>query len=506
MSRGSRVIFVSMRISLSFVRLTLSGVALVVSLGLPRPALSQTDTNSPSIAKPFDDISTAARMGEAQAQYELGRRYYQGQDVPRNYRESMKWLAQAADQGEAQAQLLLGKMAARGEGQMINNATALDWYLKAADHKLAEAAFLAGLMYRRGLGVPANQVEAARWYRQAALQGHVGAQLGMAILYGNGQGVPQNDKEAVRWFRQAAGQGSPEAQYFLGVRYETGKGVRANHVEAYKWMILSAAQGYPSAINARDKLIRKLTKDQIADGQRRAAAVSTQPAPILQAAAQPDAVPDKGDTDNPLESSGTGFFITDDGYLLTSYHLIENATRILVKIGKNQVSAILQKSDPVNDLAVLKVGVTNKSLPLALSRNVKIGDPIFTVGFPSAASAEPKMSDGNIRSLSSVSSDPRQFQINLAVQPDNSGGPLVNTLGQVVGIVSVKPPETGPVINRSGSSLFVIGAVKSTYAAALLESLPELTAKLKDPAAAKELKFEDLVKETQDAIAQVLVY
>ena len=61
-------------------------------------------------------------------------------------------------------------------------------------------------------------------------------------------------------------------------------------------------------------------------------------------------------------------------------------------------------------------------------------------------------------------------------------------------------------MNRSGSSLFVIGAVKSTYAAALLESLPELTAKLKDPAAAKERKFDELVKETQDAIAQVLVY
>lgn len=495
-----------MRISLSFVRLTLSGVALVVSLGLPRPALSQTDTNSPSLDKSFDDISTAAQRGDAQAQYELGWRYYQEQDVHRDYRESMKWLTQSADQGNAPAQLLLGKMAAQGEGQMTNHATALDWYLKAADHKLAEAAFQAGLMYRRGLGVPANQVEAARWYRQAALQGHVGAELGLAILYGNGQGVPQNDKEAVLWFRQAAGQGSPEAQYFLGVRYDIGKGVRVNHVEAYKWMILSAAQDYPSAINARDKLIRKLTKDQIADAQRRAAAFSTQPAPILQAAAPPDAVQDKGDTDTPLESSGTGFFITDDGYLLTSFHLIENATRILVKIGKNQLSATLQKSDPVNDLAVLKVSVTNQSLAVALSRNVKIGDPIFTVGFPSAASAEPKMTDGNIRSLSSLSNDPRQFQINLAAQPDNSGGPLVNTQGQVVGIVNVQPPETGPVINRSGSSLFVIGAVKSTYAAALLESLPELTAKLKDPAAAKERKFDELVKETQDAIAQVLVY
>ncbi len=113
------------------------------------------------------DYTTAVRLlrplaeqGDAQAQYNLGVLYDNGQGVPQNSTEAVKWYSKAADQGDS-----------RGENNLAN-------------------------MYLSGQGVPQNYTEAMKWFRKAADQGNARAQRNLGLMYSNGQGVPKDDAEA----------------------------------------------------------------------------------------------------------------------------------------------------------------------------------------------------------------------------------------------------------------------------------------------------------------------
>ena len=97
------------------------------------------------------------------------------------------------------------------------------------------------------------------------------AQNNLAMMLTSGQGLPKNEAEAVKWFRTAAEQGVPGAQTNYGLLLAKGRGVPQDYVEAYKWFNLAAAQGHANAVKNRDLLAAEMTKEQVADGQRRAA-------------------------------------------------------------------------------------------------------------------------------------------------------------------------------------------------------------------------------------------
>jgi TPR repeat protein len=113
---------------------------------------------------------------------------------------------------------------------------------------------------------------AVKWFRKAAEKGTSWGQFNLGISYGRGQGVPQDYAEAIKWFLKAAEQNEAISQYNLGRMYEKGLGVVADDVEAYKWFELAAGHGIADAEKARDQLRRRLTPEQIAEGQHRAAA------------------------------------------------------------------------------------------------------------------------------------------------------------------------------------------------------------------------------------------
>ena len=115
----------------------------------------------------------------------------------------------AAEQGDADAQFYLGEIYesgihANGEDVPQNYAEAMKWWLKAAEQGNAEAKFKLGLMYYDGDGVPQDYAEAMKWYRKAAEQGDAVAQLFLGYLYFEGEGVPKDDVEAYVWFSIAA--------------------------------------------------------------------------------------------------------------------------------------------------------------------------------------------------------------------------------------------------------------------------------------------------------------
>jgi S1-C subfamily serine protease len=117
----------------------------------------------------------------------------------------------------------------------------------------------------------------------------------------------------------------------------------------------------------------------------------------------------------------------------------------------------------------------------------------------------PKLAKGEIASLSGAGDDARYFQISVPVQPGNSGGALVDERGNVVGVVSAKLSARAALASSGALPENVNYAVKSSFLLGFLESVPEVSAKLKEPNA-KERKFEDVVKSAEQAAVLVLVY
>ena len=139
-------------------------------------------------------------------------------------------------------------------------------------------------------------------------------------------------------------------------------------------------------------------------------------------------------------STGTGFFVSNDGYMVTNFHVIDGATSITVvsPVEKKEFQAIVIQSDPANDIAILKVEAKTVGIPLAASFSSAKGEEVLTLGFPLVAlqGQEQKATFGRINALSGIQNDIRFVQIDVPIQPGNSGGPLLNIRGEVIGVVT----------------------------------------------------------------------
>jgi TPR repeat protein len=374
---------------------------------------------------------------------------------------------------------------------------AIKWYRKAAIQGNEDAQFNLGSCYYSGVGGTRYLGEAANWFRKAADQGHVGAQFILGLCYANGQGVAQDQAEAVKWYHKAAEQNDVNAQSNLGASYVMGTSVVKDYVEGYKWLLLAAANGSEKVQKLIAELENKMSPEQIAEGQKLARQFKPSKAP-------------RSDSSTSLENptaSGTGFFITDDGYLISNNHVVKDATKVRLVTGAGLIDAKVVQVDAANDLALLKVDGRFAPLPIAASRTVALGGTVATVGFPDIGlqGFAPKLAKGEIASLSGAADDPRYFQISVPVQPGNSGGALVDERGNVIGIVSAKL-DAGAALAASGALPENVNyAVKSSFLLGFLESVPAVSAKLRAPNT-KDEKFEDVVKSAQDAAVLVLVY
>ncbi len=321
------------------------------------------------------------------------------------------------------------------------------------------------------------------------------------MLY-DGLGVAQDYTEAFKWFSKSALQGNPNGQFDLGSAYANGNGVPKNYIEAYMWYSLAAAQGVEPAKEWQSIIEQKMTSEQIAEAQRLSAAfVPRKETPGSNFNSSSSVA-----SDSPT-ATATGFFITDDGYLISNYHVVKDATKVRLLTSAGLIDAKVVQVDAANDLALLKADGRFAPLPIAASRTVNLGGTVATVGFPDIGlqGFAPKLAKGEIASLSGAGDDPRYFQISVPVQPGNSGGALVDERGNVIGIVSAKL-DAGAALAASGALPENVNyAVKSSLLLSFLESMPAVEAKLKKPNTTDE-KFEDVVKSAQQAAVLVLVY
>jgi S1-C subfamily serine protease len=275
-----------------------------------------------------------------------------------------------------------------------------------------------------------------------------------------------------------------------------------NEVEGYKWLLLAAAQGDEIAKGNMAVADKQLTREQIAEGQK------------LARNFKPREVPSDGgsmsNTDivqTHPESSGSGFFITEDGFLITNEHVVKDAVQIRLVTSAGLISAKVIKVDSANDFALLKADGKFAPLPVAASRSMKLGGTVATVGFPNIGlqGFSPKFARGEIGSLSGPQDDARYFQISVPVQPGNSGGALVDERGNVVGVVSAALSARAALATSGALPQNVNYAVKSSFLLSFLESVPEVSAKLKEPNT-KDMKFDDVVDQAKEAAVLVLVY
>lgn len=181
-------------------------------------------------------------------------------------------------------------------------------------------------------------------------------------------------------------------------------------------------------------------------------------------------------------STGTGFAISQDGLIVTAHHVVKDASSIKIHLNNGSiVKAKTYKSDPSNDIAILKIDVsTTNYLPIAPLRATKTGERVFTIGFPmsSVLGQEAKYTEGVISALSGIEGAASFLQITVPVQPGNSGGPLVNEDGYVVGIISSSAAILPFLANTGTIPQNINWAVKADYLRPLIDSPSEKFNKL----------------------------
>ena len=157
-------------------------------------------------------------------------------------------------------------------------------------------------------------------------------------------------------------------------------------------------------------------------------------------------------------SSGSGFILTSDGYVVTNYHVIENATAITVTTHDGtEYPATVKGSDSNNDVAVLKVEATDlPPVTLGSSDDLVTGDMVVAIGNPLgtlSATQTVGYVSGKNREVTTDNTVINMIQTDAAINPGNSGGPLFNMRGEVVGITTAKYSGT----TSSGASIEGIG-------------------------------------------------
>jgi len=210
-------------------------------------------------------------------------------------------------------------------------------------------------------------------------------------------------------------------------------------------------------------------------------------------------------------ASGSGFVLSKTGILATNSHVVNNAKKIEVTFlnGGEQIiykAKVLLKDD-INDVAILKVEdelfSEFENIPYGFIENTEIGEKVFTIGYPlnDILGSNYKVTDGIISSQSGIADDIRFMQITVPIQPGNSGGPLFNENGNIVGITTAKLNEAAV-----GTSVENINyAIKISYLLNLYRMLPDKE-ELSKNLNLENLELKEQIKLLKNFVCLVKVY
>lgn len=199
--------------------------------------------------------------------------------------------------------------------------------------------------------------------------------------------------------------------------------------------------------------------------------------------------------------NGTGFLITSNLFV-TNNHVVASWQEVGIKLGNDIHAAKILITDKSNDISILQISDISESntfiLPFGIETNPRIGENVFVLGYPltTLMGNDIKISNGIINSLSGIQGNATEIQISVPVQPGNSGSPVFNESGNIIGIIT-----SG--LNRALTEN-VSYAVKSTYLKILIDTDPNIIHKLEK----KNGDYSDLsraVEEMSNYIGIVMV-
>jgi len=423
----------------------------------------------------------AAEQGNAEAQLGLGLAYVLGKGLPQNPTKAYFWWLLASAQGNKDAASILNDVrsdltpeqrasvetearnwkpkiealandpqtALNGDQTSVGAAemptfqdadaaykrgdypSALGGFAKLAEQGDTAAQTSLSVMYSDGLGVPRDYAKAVFWQQKAADKGDRLAQYLLGENYFRGRGVVKDYTRALALYARSAESGFSLSQRNLGFMYFNGEGVPKDEQRAYFWWLLASAKGNKQAADMRDRVERQLTAEQRATAQAAArnwkpqsaekgTAPENTPIPPVQSQAQPT-------------STGSGFRVAR-GSIITNHHVIEGCSRLRVNGDSTQVLS----SDTRSDLALLSATLPGPNAVLRAQR-AAVGEPVAVAGYPLRGLLSGfNMTTGTLSSLSGIGGDTRLVQITAPVQPGNSGGPLLDSSGNLMGVVVSK--------------------------------------------------------------------
>ena len=434
-------------------RITAAGALFLLAAFAALPATAQTFGESVT-AYDRGDYATALRgfhrladRGDADAQVWIGRMYDDGKGVPQDYVEAAKWYRYAAEQGNLGAQFWIGLKHHNGEGVLQDYVEAVKWFRRAAERGDSVAKPMLGLMYRYGNGVPQDYVQAHMWYNLAVAGTPAGETDGRYLAERNRDKVARllsrdeltRAQRLAREWRPAAGAETPPPARRAG-RAEDGemrdRVVEVQHALARLGYAPGPADGVPGpktrlAIRAFqataglpvDGRLSERLESTLLSALRTAAAPAPPPAPARRAL-------------DPV-STGSGFRVSVEGHILTNAHVVRGCAEVRVPpAGAVAVAA----RDEAADLALLDGPAGGAVAAFRQGRGIRPGAGAIVIGYPlrNALASGAQVTVGNVSALAGPDDDRRLNQITAPVQPGNSGGPVLDSSGNAVGVVVSK--------------------------------------------------------------------
>lgn len=207
-------------------------------------------------------------------------------------------------------------------------------------------------------------------------------------------------------------------------------------------------------------------------------------------------------------TTGTGWVIAPH-FVVTNHHVVgKNNTVTLIRTDNRQVKADVVMRDPYNDVVILKPRKINflpPGLPIA-NKAAGVGASVFTIGYPllGIMGREPKLTTGYISARTGIGNDPRTYQMSVPIQPGNSGGPVFNNNGEVIGIAT-SSLSAAEIFKWSGNIPQNVNyAIKTNYVRALLDSTPIQSKESVETISHESADLESLVSRVKNSILIVV--
>ena len=433
----------------------------------------------------------AADQGLAKAQLAMGALYALGTGVPQDDSESARYYRMAAEQGVDEAQHQLGMVYLLGIGVPADAKVAVTWFARAAEQGNADSMFQLAVAYDEGNGAEIDDLEAAWWYLQAALYGIGEAANNLGVMYSSGEGVAQDEALALFWYHVAIASGDSDTApdnldnlrgFMSEADIARGEQLFADFEAGAYTPSLDAPDGArvppppergggaaPEVARIQAALAQLGYDPGPADGvmgPRTRAAIAAFQADYglevtseindelnlaLVVARAAESRRSRGGEfaaadDLQFVGSGTGFVVSATGQVITNHHVIESCTQVRLRTNSLRTYlAEVQAAEVESDLALLRAA----DLPVVdvatfrSGRGIRPGEELIVIGYPlfgadMVTQAEAIVTTGTLSALAGPGDDRRLMQITAPVQPGNSGGPVVDAGGNIVGVVVAK--------------------------------------------------------------------